>query len=387
MSQNIGCFENIIGISRTTCQCKPTMPAGYNISESGLFMDELEGMYLDMIQAAKDCDKGNLWDMMNLAREEAIGALKTELRACITSNTEPQRPYFTGTLGDPPSTANESQTGKTFAGQAWNLINARGATLRIKRIGAAFNATSVGSIILNIHDDLDAAPLYSIPLNTTANALNWNTTSGIEIPLSIVERPFKTLYFTYTVNPAINPKEMKVSCGCGNLGTVNLWHWTNPLWRMVPEPNTRYDWLNYLQVTGINTNAVSLDSSVNFSTYQLLSGLLFDVEITCDIANIICNETFASVDPTISLVMAHAVRYKANSILLTNILSTPNLSRYTTRDKQYNEDKRLEFIGEYDQRINGFLCPTLSKYPYLNKYNDCLKCRDKFPVTRGRILK
>ena len=340
-----------------------------------------------MVQAAKDCNKGNLWDMMAIAREEAIGAFKAELRACITSNTNTQRPYFSGTVGDAPSKMNEMQTGKTFAGQAWNLANVRGATLKIKRIGAAFNQTTVAGLSLLVYDDLDASPLYTIPLDTTANSLKWNSTPGIEIPFSITEKNFKTLYFVYAVNPALIPKEMKVSCGCGSLGTVNVWNWTDPQWKMVPEPNARYEWLHWLNVAGINTTAAALDSSVIFSTYQLLSGLLFDVEITCSIEDVICKDTFDTLDPAISTVMAHAIRYKADAYLITQILSTPNISRYTSKDRQYNEDKRLEYLQEYENRLSGFLCPTLAKDPYLNKYNDCLKCKEKFPVRGGRILR
>ncbi len=387
MSQNIGCYENIIGLSRTTCNCPPTPPVGYDLSTSGLFMDELEGMFLDMVQAAKDCNKGNLWEIMAWAREEAIGAFKSELRACITGNTLFQRPYFSGTVGDAPSKQDETQTGKTFAGQAWNLVNSRGAVLKIKRIGAAFNATTAGGMTLYIHDDLDASPLYTIPLDTTANQLKWNATSGIEIPLSIIEKPFKTLYFVYAVNPALVPKKASVTCGCGSLGSVNLWSWSNPIWKMVPEPNIRYEWLHWATVAGINTTAAALDSTVNFSTNQLMSGLLLDVEITCSIEDVICKDAYTDLDPAISTVMAHAIRYKADALVLSQILSTPNISRYTSKDRQYNEDKRLEYIAEYQNRLSNYLCPTLSKSPFLNKYNDCLKCRDKFPVVRGRILK
>lgn len=387
MSQNIGCFGNIIGLSRTTCNCIPQGPDGYNVSTSGLYMDELAGMYLDMVNAAKDCSKGNLWDLMALAREEAIGFFKADLKSCLTSNTLPQLPYFSGTVGDAPNLTPESQTGKTFAGQAWALRNSRGATLKIKRIGAAFKSTTSGSIVLKIYDDLDSSPLYIIPLDTQANSLKWNSSPGIEIPLSIIEKKYKTLYFVYAVDPAIIPMQMNVTCGCGSLGTVNLWNTESPIWRMTPEPNSRYEWLNWMLVTGINTTAPALSSAVTFSTQQLLSGILFDIEITCDIDDVICKDTFATVDPAISMVMAHAIRYKADSLLITSILSSPNLSRFTTKDREYNEEKRLEYLDEYDKRMSGYLCPTLSRPPYLNKYNDCLKCRDKFSITSGKILR
>lgn len=387
MSQNVGCFQNIIGLSRTTCNCKPTPPLGYNYSASGLFMDELEGMFLDMVQAAKDCDKGNLWEMMAWAREEAIDAFKTELKSCLGAGTDFQRPFFTGTLGDAAFTTNENNTGKTFVGQAFNLINVRGAFLNIKRIGAAFTTTVAAGVTLNIYDDLDSSPLYTVALDTQANSLKWKTVTGMKIPFSITEKPFKTLYLVYAVDPAMVPKEMKITCGCGNLGTVNIWSWSNPIWKMIPEPSMRHNWLNWLTVAGIKTTAGALASSVNFSTNQTLSGLLFDVEVTCETDDILCKDTYDDVDPNIGRVMAHAIRYKAAALLFNQILSTPNISRYTRKDREFTEEKRLEFLSEYDKRISGFLCPTLAKYPYLNKFNDCLKCRDKFSVQRGRILK
>lgn len=387
MSQNVGCFENIIGLSRTTCNCVDTPPAGYNQSTSTLFLDELDGIFLDMVQAAKDCNKGNLWDMMAWAREEGIGAAKVELLACLARGTEHQRPYFGGTIGDGLFNSNESNTGKTFAGQAWNLINAKGAFLSIKRIGTAFTTTTAGGITLNIHDDLDSTALYSIPLDTEANKLKWTTTTGIKIPLDVAHKAFKTLFFTYAVDPAMVPKEMKYSCGCGSLGGTNLWSWSHPIWKMIPEPNMRYNWLHWLTATGIKTTAGALSSSTTFSTHGTLAGLIFDIEITCETGDIICKDSYDNLDPAISTVMAHAIRYKSAAFLYSQILSTPNLTRYTSKNRQYVEDKRLEWLDEFDKRITGYLCPTLSKAPYLNKYNDCLKCKEKFPVTRGRILK
>ena len=68
MSLTPACFENIIGLSRTPCPCVEDLNADAVVSESGLFLDELDGLSINMLNAGVDCGQGTLWEMLARAR-------------------------------------------------------------------------------------------------------------------------------------------------------------------------------------------------------------------------------------------------------------------------------------------------------------------------------
>src|SRR5688572_8261886 len=130
MSINLSCFNNIIGLSRTPCNCYPGKPAGTDVSLTNIFLDEQEGIFLDIAKALTDCQSGNLWEHMLWAREEATNQYITEVKNCVELNSIRSRPHFSGTLGNDPFVRDEQIGGMAFAGQAWALANVRGASIK-----------------------------------------------------------------------------------------------------------------------------------------------------------------------------------------------------------------------------------------------------------------
>ena len=78
MSAQPACFENIIGLSRTDCECVEARPVDAGVTESGLYLDELDGLTIRMAEAKRDCGEGGLWTMMDLS---------------LIHISEPTRPY------------------------------------------------------------------------------------------------------------------------------------------------------------------------------------------------------------------------------------------------------------------------------------------------------
>lgn len=354
-----------------------------------MFLDEQEGIFLDAVNALKDCQSGNLWEHMLWAREEATNQYISELKNCMELNVRRALPQFSGTLGNEPFTKSEAILGTGWAGQAWALANKRGAKIKIKRIGTAFSHT--GAITLLIKEDIHGPTLFTVNLNTTADTMNWNTVSGIEIPLSTVSKDCKYLYLIYQLPAGWLPKEMNASCGCGNTGIVNTWcnDWDacKPSFTAAQDGNQRYDWLKWMLITGIRTNDSVITSATKWSNDWNLKGLLFDVDITCETDSALCPESGLnfSADP-LALVHAYAIRFKAAALLYSRLLSTSNISRFTTKNREYISDKQAEFNQEFQQRIL-YVCNQMVDRQNINRYNDCLACKEAFPIRKGQILK
>ena len=88
------CFTDIVGISRKADLCTDT---NAYTSESGLYLDELQGISLRIL----DSTKGNatLLEKMANALENAISSFKIDAMQKILETKEPARQNFIGDVG------------------------------------------------------------------------------------------------------------------------------------------------------------------------------------------------------------------------------------------------------------------------------------------------
>ena len=89
------CYNSIIGLTRTDCECYGTIPDDAADSLSGLYIDELVG--LSFIQSMTDCDNGNdLFQNMVKARDNAITSFQADTNALLLENFKMRRNPFKG---------------------------------------------------------------------------------------------------------------------------------------------------------------------------------------------------------------------------------------------------------------------------------------------------
>ena len=88
----------------------------------------------------------------------------------------------------------------------------------------------------------------------------------------------------------------------------------------------------------------------------------------------------------IQRVMAHAVRFKAGANLITSILSSTAINRYTMTAGEQLEANRKAYLKEYEARVFEYLCPTIALEENINRYGDCMVCKDRWGMTRGTIV-
>lgn len=358
----IDCFDNVIGLTRTECDC---MTVDANTSESGLWLDELEGLNLKVIDASADCAKGSLMDMMKVAREQAILSFKSDYAANIAKNWKYCRTAFRGQIGKDKATANYAIG--NYAGQRYIFSAVKNGYWKIKRISVFFNTT--GTVDIEIYNNVDEAAIYTYSnVPTEANKVKWFTLpTPIYLPLYSEQADYLQ-YFILYANPGFNPKDNIFRC-CSTVLDFNC---------MAPvidnkENDARYQFKKWGNVTGVSGTGVDAirDANTGFSDHAM--GLIIDSDMSCDAQSIACND--ADFDHNaIAKVMAYAVWYRAGVFLINSILSSTNINRFTMLDREPLYGKRANYAKEYDNRLVWLTNPDIDEVKTFLLQTGCLEC-------------
>src|SRR3989304_7159833 len=134
------CLSGVIGLTRTEDVCLDGYDSSYSDSDSGLYIDELQGMSLRILNATG----GNtgIWEKKANAKENAINAFKIDALQEIMKTKEPAHKKFIGSIG-----------GKSFT----SLLSAgtyHGFRLYSDIIGGAFSLTGL-SLLLNTTENVN----------------------------------------------------------------------------------------------------------------------------------------------------------------------------------------------------------------------------------------
>jgi hypothetical protein len=374
------CYGNIIGLSRTECSCD-TVPDWASESDSGLWMDELEGMNLKLAEAAADCQRGNVWELMETSRYEGVEAFKTDLLSCIRSEAKIKRSPFNGIIGDARKANKWVNLTYAFHGFRFNFDDIQGGYAKAKRIGVFFNVSDTFDI--TVYNNIDDTPITTIEVTTVANTLTWIDISPV-IDFDI-NNPYggggMDYYFIYEPSSGMKARNTIVSCGCGGF---------QPTWNMgLPQYRTHgnkgnYGWASYAMAVGVKGNDLSNRS--NWATSNETQGILLDMQFGCDTSKTICNGELDYVNNPFALSMAWAIRYKADAVLISKILTTGNINRYSLLDGETLVNMMNRFNAEYNDRVFRYLCPQIAKPENVNTYSDCFTCNDPNAMVKSGLF-
>ncbi len=375
------CFSRIIGLSRSECSCfEEGRPEDYNLSDSDLYLSELEFLNLNMAEAASDCSASSLWQIMMSAREEAVNHFQSDLMGCIRSKTKLQRKGFKGLIGNPDKENADISLNSVYHGQQWYMANVSGGYIKVKRIGTVFNQT--GTITLKLYDNKTDDVLAEIILNTTAFKTNWNTITPIELPLKADGNNLRYSWL-YEPTPGLKARNIKIDCNCGS-GFHPSWNVANPQFNSLVNKGG-FGWADWQLAAGIKINDLASRDTVPNTTNET-QGLVFEVEIGCKMDTVLCDEEFNFIDNPFAKVMAHAIRYRAAAIVLNKGIVSGNPSRYTLLDGDNVVYAIKQCMKEYSNRID-WLCEEISKPENINQNSDCLVCNDEYGFMKSGIFK
>jgi hypothetical protein len=355
------CLNKVIPLSRTECQCsEENRPVDYNEGLSDFYLDELEGLPLDIVKGAEDCESGNLWELMEKARENGTKSFVSDLLSCLQTNLQPKRPNYSGILGQQAFNSTLSFS-ETTAGQVLKVGHILGAYVKIKKIGLILNTSTSVQVKVYNNDENTTTPIATYTINAVGNTVsNATLATPLELPLWSNNVSNLEYYFVYTVS-GFMPKNN--SHGCVPCGTGEK----NPKWK------------NWLNVQGIRGNTTDYAS---FTTYNELMGLILTADLYCNSDRLICSDEYPLNFKTDGYAMkiAETIRYKAGALLCDAILSSSEINRYTMLDRDSLYGKRNYFRKKAEDQI-AWLC---SNTPYIN--NDCFVCKKPSLVSKGALM-
>lgn len=386
MSTTAACFENIIGLSRKECACVDDAPAGANVSQSGLYLDELDGVSLSKFEAVRDCGDGSIWDMLAKARENAIEDTKAELMACLSANTDRRRQPGNSQIGDDKKVSATSHSLRhAYHGITLQTAKVKGGTFKVTAIGTAFKSVNnPGTITLNVYrrtSDTEgdtAVETYVLP--TTGDRVVWTDIEPLELSMDYLGDGSARYWFLYEPVDGMKAMDSRIDCGCG--GFKPYWNITSPQYASANQKTGKL-WAEWAMAAG--TKGTTLSDREDWTVENPTQGIMLRVEFICDESSTFCADAPDYVRDPIQKVLAHAVRFKAGANLMTALLNSPNINRYTMTAGEVLADNRTRYEKEFMSRIVEYVCPTLAEEGNINRYGDCLKCKDRWGLSRGTI--
>lgn len=369
------CYDNIIGLSRTECPCHDPKPAQYNVSQSGLYLDELEP--LNSLDGFDNCEAGSVWDAMDKARSEAVKKFMADSNALLMRNFKLRREPWTGSIGE-AAARDWLESSYNYAGIRINCAPVRSGILKIKGIGTLFQ--TAGSRTAWIYNNLNQL-IATLTLNT-GSGLHTANVQDIELPV-LQKNTTQTEYFiVYEVDPANKAKLNKIHCGCGGFKPRFDVH--SPYWNLTNKTGANA-WGNWVMVAGWQGNTLTdfyqCDTCQSCAVSgEYLNGLTLDIEIGCNLGENFCKGQLDFNTDPLALSIAYAIRYAAAVGLAERLMLSGTLNRANLINREALQAARAEWNSRYIEAVR-----YIAENPDISR-TDCLDCKSAFSMRVGAIL-
>ena len=355
MSVLPSCWTDVIGFTRTDDTCiDEVYPVGYADSLSGLYVDELQGMSLRILNNTDNST--TLWEKMDRARENAIRAFQTDLMMELSNYKEPSHQRFSGDIGGRAFT--KLLTASTYYGLRM-YSDIRGGKFNLRGVSLILNSSE--AVNLEIYDEYDL--LYTIPLTSVAGRPHKTDFADIELTLD------RNYYFL--IAPVGLPYANKLTCGCGGF----KWCFC------IDDPCYRYSrdrWTEWAMVAGVS--GTDLTSREDWPTNRMASGMILHGNFTCSIFDALCNEDSDFFNDETDRAMAWAILYKTGEFLTNYIMDTGEVSRYTLLGVDALNENRMYYNKRYAIFID-WLAQNMD-----DDRSDCLRCKSPQNIRRRTQL-
>jgi hypothetical protein len=358
------CFEEVIGLTRKEDICVDGYEEEYSYSDSGLYLDELQGTSLRILNHTG----GNygIWEKMLNARENAVLTFKVDVMQKILQTKESARSRFFGDIGG--KSFSSKMTASTYHGiRVYSDIIGGAYTLR----GISFILDTTENITLYIYsgDDMEdgALPLYTITTNSTGGLLTslqgrprYNALTPIELPLN------GDYYFLYETTG--QPYNNRLTCNCGGF------KWCFNLQSPCMRPS-RDKWTEWAMAGGVHGDDLTIRD--DWSTSREAEGMILHGDFGCDTLGILCSDHSDWENNQVDLAIAHAINFKAGSFLAGYIMDSEEVNRYTL----LGIDGLTANMAYYEERYNVML-DFIAANIELDR-NECMKCRPPMGYRRN----
>lgn len=351
MSANL-CYDSIFGFSRTEDLLVDGWDPYYAVSASGLYIDELQGMELRILDAVGG--KNSIWELLINAREDGINQFKSDIFIELLKYNQYRREKFTGEIGNRRFTQVIAKD--TYHGiRMYSEIKGGMFTLT----GVTLNLNTTENVNLLIYDDFEL--LHTIPISSNAGKPYYTAITPIDLELN------GNYYFIYS--PVGTPYNNKMTCGCG--GYRWCFNTEKPCYN-----SSRENWTLWSMAGGIHgDNPADRD---DWGVSQYAQGLRLHGAFKCDAMSMLCSEHSDFMYNEIDHFIAEAIMLKSAEFATYKIKNSGEVSRYTLIGNNETFDANMAYYSAmYTSRIN-FIAEFIEP-----SRNECLKCRPAMGI--GKI--
>lgn len=346
------CLIDLIGVTKNECPCILTglddaTKAKLKVSKSDLYLDDVPGaVSIASLKYMDNCF--NMAEMSFRAIDTAKKIVEGDIKTALSTKYRPAKNKYMGNVGQ-LAYVSTLPVSKQFQYMRLRPTEVSDGVITINNIRLATDIagefpfylyrTPQGSNGLEL--------VYTGSFITGGNTLTAVTGSDFpELPLAIARTPYDYYFVWDRGGSAVRPKDNKIDCNCGGggMGGAEL----------------------YLEVTGGEGD--NLNSVAQLPADRMAHGLVLDLSIACVSGNVVCRE-FDQND-AVSVVLAWMMLFKANHLLVQDIIDSGEINRYTIMDREKLYGKRANYISEYNTRLN-FLSATIDVTG-----SDCFICRD-----------
>lgn len=366
----LSCYDTIIGITRGRCDCYPELPEGYDTSDSGLYLDDIDGIKM-LNGLASDC-QGTVWNLAFEERKRAILQFIADSNAMLSSRFKARRDPFQGTIG-----AAAGKTPITLSSNYFGIQLAcapiRSGLMRISEIGCAFQNSGV--VTFYLYNNLNEL-LYTQAVTVTGGAhskqaVNWS------LPLRI-EYTDATQYFLVCEYDSSNkPLANTFDCGCG--GTNMRYNSVKPLWASSWKGSRA--WANWVMLS--DWSGDTLDNFNNtYATGGSLNanGITLKAAFTCDVSDTICPTTGLDFDNSpLARTIALCIYWQSGIGIVNRVLASESVARSVQTNREELAKQRDMWTQKYIEALK-YVVSEVS-----DDASDCLMCKPKFELKTGLI--
>ena len=339
-------MSSIIGLTRQEDGCVSGYDASFSQSDSGLFMNELQGMSLKILDSL-DADP-EIWIKMSNARENGINTFKTDIFSEILKYNEYTRQKFSGDIGR--RQFNQVITKYPYHGMRM-FSDVKGGIFTLR--GITLNLNTTETVNLLIYDDFEL--LYTITIDSVAGKPKLNTITPIEFNL------IGDLYFIFA--PIGTPYNNKMTCGCG--GYRWCFNRDRPCYK-----GSKDNWTLWAMIGGITGS--DLNERDDWFVGQYAQGMRLHGDFRCDATNILCSESSDFVNNEVDRAMAFAILYKSAEYLTYDIMNSGEVSRWTLLGKDDVLNENMKYYQDRYVAMIDFIAQNIEP-----DRSECLRCKSQ----------
>lgn len=373
------CLTNVVGLADSDCVCYDTgRPADFDTSYSGFYITEF--VSLKFTNAAADCERGGVWDILTSARDQAIKDFVVEYGHFLANKKQSRfQPFQNDYIGQFRSTGNNAlQTASNWCGIRFVPLQIRGGKLIINSLDLALGGLLAPTAVeVFIYSSADmTTPINSVTVNlVTSNVrVSASFAAPVVLDLSDTDQDLE-FYFVFEMPAGATYQNMPLlAAGVANGGCCG---------RMPESQNAAMLRLNPFLQFGQWGGCES--ASLTDFPYQIgftngnSYGLRLRASLGCDYSEWLCtlaenlqtaNSMLVGEKYNFGIEMAKLIQAKAAANAMDKIVDSANINKITLMSKEalWGKSKKLN---------NGFMAGMawfVDNMP--DSSNDCWKCKD-----------